>query len=92
VLGGGDGNGLAGCTVEGASGMFWSCWFVPEETPEFALFPLVPDCPCSQATPAVRRVQTPASHTIRQKCPQQLRNPSSRFYALGCKGQQIWCI
>jgi hypothetical protein len=92
VLGGGVGNGFAGCTVEGASGMFWSCWFVPEEVPELAAFPLVDDCASSQAAPAVRMVQTPASNTIRQKCPQQIRNRSSRFYALGCKGQQIWCI
>ena len=92
MLGGGVGNGLAGCTVEGASGMFWSCCFVPDETAEFALLPLPPDCPCNQARAAVRSIQDPTRNKFPRMCAQRLGNRSSRFYAVGCKGKQIWCI
>jgi len=74
VLGVGVGIGLAGCTVDGASGMFGSCWFVADEAPEFAPLGLVSDWPFDQSIARVRIEQSPTSHKIRRNCFPGLRN------------------
>jgi len=87
------GNGFAGCTVDGASGMFWSCCaFAGALVPAWFVFEPGAVCPYKNTNPKPRATQSTLNHQIRRNFALRLCNRSPRFYGVGCLGKLIWCI
>lgn len=76
MLGGGVGNGFAGCTVDGASGMLWSCCCVEGALDADPLLEVPEFWPCKNAKPVLNSALTPKTNRIRRKLP-RFRNRAS---------------